>query len=107
MRAGVLAPNPERFLRGPVGDREQTDSFSALWEKCFHGGTTKTSFGPHSSTLPSTVVVPLPSTQTKIEPSVARYFSPLKPFGSSARPAPMVGSTGPPLMGLAYRTRAP
>src|SRR4029453_8426710 len=73
----------------------------------FQGGTTNTSLGPHSSTWSSTLVVPPPSVQTKMVPSVDRYFSPLKPFGRSARWAPIVGSTGPPLIGLAYGKRAP
>ena len=69
--AYFLAPDAERFLRRPVGDREQ---HRLLLRRCgeyfFHDGTTNTSFGPHSSTLPPTLVVPSPSTQTKMVPSV-------------------------------------
>ena len=67
----AFAPDAERFLRRPVGDREQHRLvLRRCASSCFHGGTTNTSFGPHSSTLSSTLVEPSPSTQTKIVPSV-------------------------------------
>src|SRR5262245_26691604 len=49
-----------------------TDSFGALCEWRAHGGITNTSFGPHSRVWSPTLVVPPPSTHTKMVPSVER-----------------------------------
>ncbi|MGB6320331.1 MAG: cupin domain-containing protein, partial [Xanthobacteraceae bacterium] len=93
MKAGDIDKNHGARVRyanpatgGPV--LPTMGAWLAMLPKGFKGepyrstdGTTNTSCGPHSKTLPSTVVVPLPSAQTKIVPSVARYGSPLNPSG--------------------------
>ena len=56
---------PSASCAGRSEIENSTDCAAAVWAWRFHDGTTKTSRGPHSSTWPSTVVVPRPSAQAK------------------------------------------
>lgn len=56
-----------------------------------HPGTAKTSFSPHSNTVPA----------------VWRCAAPLKPGRSREIRQEMVGMTGPPVCGLLYSSTTP
>ena len=61
---------PSDSCAGRSEIENSTDSFLAMCECFIHDGTTNTSYGPHSNTLPPILVAPSPSTQTKMVPSV-------------------------------------
>jgi hypothetical protein len=62
--------SPSASCAGRSEIENNTDSFLAWWLCFIQDGTTNTSFGPHSSVVPPILVVPSPSTQTKIVESV-------------------------------------